>query len=51
MALMQPTPPSFLDVRSHDQLEAEVIAADASIQQHGNHLVPDMKRRALRAHG
>ena len=33
VALMQPTPPSFLDVRSHDQLEAEVIAADASIQQ------------------
>lgn len=33
VALMQPTPPSFIDVRSHDQLEAEVIAADASIQQ------------------
>lgn len=33
VAIMQPTPPSFLDVRSHDQLEAEVIAADASIQQ------------------
>jgi HlyD family secretion protein len=33
VALMQPTPPSFLDVRSHDQLEAEVVAADASIQQ------------------
>lgn len=33
VALMQPTPPSFLDVRSHDQLEAELIAADASIQQ------------------
>ena len=31
VALMQPTPPSFLDVRSHDQMEAEVIAADASI--------------------
>jgi HlyD family secretion protein len=33
VAIMQPTPPSFLDIRSHDQLEAEVIAADASIQQ------------------
>ena len=33
VALMQPTPPSFIDVRSHDQLEAEVIAADAAIQQ------------------
>ena len=33
VALMQPTPPSFVDVRAHDQLEAEVIAADAAIQQ------------------
>lgn len=33
VALMQPTPPSFIDIRSHDQLEAEVIAADAAIQQ------------------
>jgi HlyD family secretion protein len=33
VALMQPALPSFLDVRSHDQLEAEMIAADASIQQ------------------
>jgi HlyD family secretion protein len=33
VALMQPTPPSFNDVRSRDQLEAEVIAADAAIQQ------------------
>lgn len=33
VALMQPTPPSFIDVRSHDQLEAEVAAADAAIQQ------------------
>ena len=33
VALMQPTPPSFIDVRSHDQLEAEVMAADAAIQQ------------------
>ena len=33
VALMQPTPPSFIDVRSHDQLEAEVVAADAFIQQ------------------
>jgi len=32
VALMQPTPPSFIDVRSHDQLQAEVIAADAAIQ-------------------
>lgn len=33
VALMQPTPPSFIDVRSHDQLQAELIAADAFIQQ------------------
>src|SRR6516162_6091082 len=33
VALMQPTVPSFNDVRSHDQLEAEVFAADAAIQQ------------------
>jgi len=33
VALMQPTPPSFIDVRSHDQLQAEVIAADAAIEQ------------------
>jgi HlyD family secretion protein len=33
VALMQPTAPSFIDVRSHDQLEAEVLAADAAIQQ------------------
>src|SRR6266700_634041 len=33
VALMQPTPPSFIDVRSHDQLQAEVIAAEAAIQQ------------------
>jgi HlyD family secretion protein len=33
VALMQPTPPSFIDVRSHDQLQAEVMAATAAIQQ------------------
>ncbi|MBR0843236.1 HlyD family efflux transporter periplasmic adaptor subunit [Bradyrhizobium liaoningense] len=33
IALMQPTLPSFIDVRSRDQLEAEVLAADAAIQQ------------------
>jgi HlyD family secretion protein len=33
IALMQPTLPSFIDVRSHDQLEAEVLAADAAIAQ------------------
>src|SRR5215471_10628357 len=33
VALMQPTPPSFIDVRSRDQLQAEVVAADAAIQQ------------------
>ncbi len=33
VALMQPTPPSFIDVRSRDQLQAEVISADAAIQQ------------------
>jgi HlyD family secretion protein len=33
VALMQPTLPSFIDVRSRDQLQAEVIAADAAIRQ------------------
>jgi HlyD family secretion protein len=33
IALMQPMLPSFIDVRSHDQLEAEVSAADAAIAQ------------------
>ncbi|OAF07748.1 secretion protein HlyD [Bradyrhizobium centrolobii] len=33
IALMQPALPSFIDVRSHDQLAAEVLAADAAIQQ------------------
>ncbi len=33
VALMQPTLPGFIDVRSRDQLEAEVLAADAAIQQ------------------
>ena len=33
IALMQPTLPSFIDVRSHDQLQAEVLAADAAIAQ------------------
>lgn len=33
VALMQPTLPGFIDVRSRDQLEAEVSAADAAIQQ------------------
>lgn len=33
VALMQPTAPSFIDVRLHDQLEAEILAADAAIQQ------------------
>lgn len=33
VALMQPTPPSFIDIRSRDQIQAEVIAADAAIQQ------------------
>lgn len=33
IALMQPTLPSFIDVRSHDQLEAELLAADAAIAQ------------------
>jgi HlyD family secretion protein len=33
IALMQPTLPGLIDVRSHDQLEAEVLAADAAIQQ------------------
>lgn len=33
VALMQPTLPGFIDVRSRDQLQAEVAAADAAIQQ------------------
>jgi HlyD family secretion protein len=33
IALMQPTLPSFIDVRSHEQLDAEVLAADAAILQ------------------
>jgi HlyD family secretion protein len=33
VALMQPTLPGFIDVRSRDQLQAEVTAADAAIQQ------------------
>ncbi|PJG51181.1 secretion protein HlyD [Bradyrhizobium forestalis] len=33
VALMQPTLPGFIDVRSRDQLQAEVLAADAAIQQ------------------
>lgn len=33
IALMQPTLPGFIDVRSRDQLQAEVLAADAAIQQ------------------
>ncbi|MBR1130313.1 efflux RND transporter periplasmic adaptor subunit [Bradyrhizobium iriomotense] len=33
VALMQPALPGFIDARSHDQLQAEVLAADAAIQQ------------------
>jgi HlyD family secretion protein len=33
VALMQPATPSFIDVRSREQLEAEVAAADAAIKQ------------------
>ncbi|MGL3106045.1 efflux RND transporter periplasmic adaptor subunit [Bradyrhizobium sp. BR 1432] len=33
IALMQPALPGFIDVRSRDQLQAEVLAADAAIQQ------------------
>lgn len=33
VAVMQPTTPAFIDVRSHDQLQAEVTAADAAIAQ------------------
>src|SRR5216683_1460899 len=44
VALMQPTPPSFIDVRSRDQLQAEVISADAAIQQQEADV-----RRSLRA--
>jgi HlyD family secretion protein len=33
VALMQPATPSFIDVRSREQMEAEVAAADAAIKQ------------------
>jgi HlyD family secretion protein len=33
VAVMQPTLPNFIDVRSREQLQAEVLAADAAIQQ------------------
>ena len=33
IALMQPTLPGFIDIRSRDQLQAEVLAAEAAIQQ------------------
>jgi HlyD family secretion protein len=33
VAVMQPMTPSFIDVRSREQLQAEVTAADAAIQQ------------------
>jgi HlyD family secretion protein len=33
VAVMQPTLPGFIDVRSRDQLQAKVLAADAAIQQ------------------
>ncbi|TWA96174.1 efflux RND transporter periplasmic adaptor subunit [Bradyrhizobium stylosanthis] len=33
VALMQPALPGFIDARSRDQLQAEVLAADAAIQQ------------------
>jgi len=33
VAVMQPSLPNFIDVRSRDQLQAEVLAADAAIQQ------------------
>jgi HlyD family secretion protein len=33
VAVMQPTTPSFFDVRSREQMEAEVAAADASVKE------------------
>lgn len=33
VAVMQPTTPSFIDARSREQLQAEVAAADAGVQQ------------------
>lgn len=33
VAVMQPTTPSFIDVRSREQIQAEVTAADAAIAQ------------------
>ncbi len=33
VAVMQPTAPSFIDVRSREQLEADIAGADAGIRQ------------------
>ena len=33
VAIMQPTAPSFIDARSREQIEAEIVAADAAIKQ------------------
>jgi HlyD family secretion protein len=33
VAVMQPTTPGFIDVRSREQIEAEIIAADAAVKQ------------------
>jgi HlyD family secretion protein len=33
VAVMQPMPPGFIDVRSREQLQAEVAAADAAVKQ------------------
>jgi HlyD family secretion protein len=33
VAVMQPTTPSFIDVRSREQLQAELTAADAAVKQ------------------
>ena len=50
VALMQPTPPSFLDVRSHDQLEAEVMAADAVDPAAGGRGPAARSRARIRPH-
>src|SRR6516225_4480642 len=33
VAVMQPTTPGFVDVRSREQIQAEIIAADAAVKQ------------------
>ena len=41
VAVMQPTAPSFLDVRSHEELQAAVAAAEAAVKLGGSRSAPD----------